>query len=31
MRKTGELANIDIIKLVEKKLCFDLSEEKVIE
>ena len=31
MRKTGELNNIDIIKLVEKKLCFDLSEDKITE
>ena len=31
MRKTGKLNNIDIIKLVEKKLCFDLSEDKVAE
>ena len=30
MRKTGELYNIDIIKLVEKKLRFDLSEDKVV-
>lgn len=28
MRKTGELTNIDIIKLLEKKLCFDLSDDK---
>ena len=31
MRKTGELNNIDIIKMVEKKLCFDLSEDKITE
>jgi hypothetical protein len=27
MRKTGELVNINIIKLLEEKLCFDLSED----
>ena len=27
MRRTGELTNIDIIKLVESRLCFDLSED----
>lgn len=27
MRKTGQLNNIDIIKLLEQKLCFDLSED----
>ena len=31
MRKNGELVDIDIIKLVEKKLCFDLSEDKITE
>lgn len=31
MRKIGELNNIDIIQLVEKKLCFDLSEDKITE
>lgn len=31
MRKIGELTNIDIIQLVEKKLCFDLSEDKIVE
>ena len=31
MRRNGELTNIDIIKLVEKKLCFDLSEDKITE
>lgn len=29
MRKNGELTNIDIIQLVEKKLCFDLSDDKI--
>lgn len=29
MRKTGQLNNIDIIQLVEKKLCFDLSEDNI--
>ena len=29
MRKTGTLTNIDIIQLVEKKLCFDLSEDNI--
>lgn len=29
MRKTGDLSNIDIIQLVERKLCFDLSEDKI--
>jgi hypothetical protein len=27
MRKTGELNNIDVIKLLEQQLCFDLSED----
>jgi type III secretory pathway component EscU len=27
MRKLGELVNIDIIKLLEEKLCFDLSDD----
>lgn len=31
MRKIGDLTNIDIIQLVEKKLCFDLSEDKIVE
>lgn len=31
MRRTGNLSNIDIIQLVEKKLCFDLSEDKITE
>lgn len=31
MRKVGDLTNIDIIQLVEKKLCFDLSEDKIAE
>lgn len=29
LRKEGTLNNIDVIKLLEKKLCFDLSEETV--
>ena len=29
MRKNGELVDIDIINLVEKKLCFDLSDDNI--
>ncbi len=29
MRKNGELVDIDIISLVEKKLCFDLSDDNI--
>lgn len=29
MRKSGELVDIDIINLVEKKLCFDLSDDNI--
>lgn len=31
MRKNGELVDIDIINLVEKKLCFDLSDDNISE
>lgn len=31
MRRTGELNNIDIIRLLENRLCFDVSEDDITE